>query len=316
MHRCRVPNPLIASIPSIIAVCIVLCLPAPSPAAPDKLAPIRIVSYNVRNYALRPIADPRAPRKPKGEREIAALLTILESLKPDILGLCEIGSEEDLKDLQQRLKNAGTDLPHSEYVNGVDRARHLALLSRYPIVKRDSQAELYYISDDTRLPMQRGMLDVTVQINADYHLRLLGLHLKSQRETTDAEQAMMRRQEAHLVRLRVDSILKNSPEENLLVYGDLNESRDQPGVREIKGALGSPRALRDLPLADASGEKWTYYYEPADEYSRIDFALASAGLMPEIRLKLSGIYGAEGWDVASDHRPLFIFLVPQNEPAP
>lgn len=276
---------------------------------------VKFVAYNLHNYALQSSTE-RNASPPKSEREILQMLKILAELKPDILGVCEMGSEEDLADLQRRLEALGLSLPHHEWVQGADPSRHLALLSRFPIIARQSRTDLRYPLDLVMRPIQRGILDVTVQIEPNYSLRLLGLHLKSRREVEDAEQALMRRHEAHLVRLHLNEILNADPKTNLLVYGDCNESKEEPGLREIKGAPGQPNALRELPLADDAGEKWTYYYEPADEYSRIDFAFASAELMPEVILKRSGIYPGRDWSEASDHRPLFVSLKPVDQPAP
>lgn len=274
--------------------------------------PVRFVAYNLHNYALRPSPEDKAAA-PKGEREISTLVKILTELKPDILGVCEMGTKEDLGDLQSRLRAAGLDLAHSEWVAGSDKVRHLALLSRYPIVARNSLGALSYQLDEMQFPVQRGLLDVTVQITETYQLRLAGIHLKSQRESLEAQQNLMRREEAHVVRLKLNEILTANPQENLLVYGDCNETRDQPGIREIKGAAGTVLGMRDFTLADSSGEKWTYYYEPADEYSRIDYALASGGVLPEILQKQSGIYSSNDWKQASDHRPLLVVLTPEEK---
>jgi endonuclease/exonuclease/phosphatase family metal-dependent hydrolase len=291
-----------------LLLAISVCAIAPS----NSQEPVRFVAYNLHNYALQPSTEDRAS-PPKGEREIASMMQILAKAKPDILGVCEMGSKTDLADFQNRLKAAGVDLPNSEWVEGNDKVRHLALLTRFPIASKNSISTLNYQLDEMQFPVQRGLLDVTVQVSETYQLRFVGLHLKSQRETLEAEQNLMRREEAHVVRLRLDAILAETPNVNLLVYGDCNEPKDQPGIREMKGTLGSSNALRDFHLADSAGEKWTYYFEPADEYSRIDYALASIGLMPEIIQKLSGIPTGPEWKLASDHRPLLVVIDPREK---
>jgi endonuclease/exonuclease/phosphatase family metal-dependent hydrolase len=270
---------------------------------------IRIVAYNVRNYRLQASGEKRGTAA-KPEREIEALVKILQHLKPDVLGICEMGQRQDLADLQRRLKLAGIDLPHQEWVDGPDADRHLALLSRFPIAQRDSQTRLYYRLDTAQLPVQRGILDVTLAINPHYQLRMVGLHLKSQREVAEGDQALMRRNEAHVVRNYLDQVLQKQPLVNLLVYGDLNETKDQPGIRELKGAEASQGILRDIPLADEVGDRWTYFYEPADEYARIDYLLASAGVVHELRPRQSFIYRGSDWSMASDHRPLALTILP------
>ncbi len=298
---------------SLRAACLALLLVGNAAFGEDKPIGVQVkfVSYNLHNYILRPEAGSSTPAK--SEREISRMVKILAELKPDIIGLEEMGTEEDLTDLQERLRAAGINLPEREWVGGPDPVRHVALLSRFPIASRNSRPSLTYQLDNAHLPMQRGLLDVTLQVEPGYQLRLIGLHLKSQREVEDADQALMRREEAHLARLHVEQILTTTPQTNLLLFGDLNESRDQPGVRELKGPIGQPTSLRELGLEDTNGARWTYYHEPSDTYSHIDYAMASPGLVPELRLKLSGVYGGRDWSEASDHRPIFLTLVPVEQ---
>jgi endonuclease/exonuclease/phosphatase family metal-dependent hydrolase len=189
-------------------------------------------------------------------------------------------------------------------VTGDDPVRHLALLSRFPIIARQPVTTLRYLLDDNEFPVQRGFLDVVVSVTPNYSLRLVGAHLKSRRDVPEADQALMRRNEAHLLRQHVDGLLAAAPGTNLLVYGDFNDTRDQPGVKAIKGLRGSLAALTEIAAEDDSGERWTYYYPEADEYSRIDFLLASPALLPEVREPQSFLYSGKDWSKASDHRPV------------
>ncbi len=204
---------------------------APAPPKPEQS--IRFVAYNLHNYRLAPAGD--GATHAKSEREIVALLEMLKHLNPEVLGVCEMGAESDLADLQKRLRTAGVDLPHTEWVQAADSVRHLALLSRFEIISRQSVRDVRYIMDDQIFPVQRGFLDVTVQVNPHYQLRLVGAHLKSQRDVAEGDQSLMRRNEAHLLRGHLDRILTARPNENLEVYGDFNETKEQPGHREIYG---------------------------------------------------------------------------------
>ncbi|MDB6135521.1 MAG: Endonuclease/Exonuclease/phosphatase family protein [Verrucomicrobiales bacterium] len=267
---------------------------------------IRFTAWNLKNYVH--VAGPPpagSTEKPKARREVIAVAAMLGTLQPDILGVCEMGTSADLAALQAELKKAGTDLPHSEWVAGPDPSRHLALLSRFPITARQPATQLRYMLDDSQFPVQRGFLDVTVQPAPDYTLRLVGAHLKSRLDVPDADQELMRRNEAHLLRQYVDSTLTAAPETNLLVYGDFNDTRDQPTVKAVKGVRGAAAALTEIAAADDSGQRWTFYYPEGDVYSRIDFLLASAGLMPEVRKGHAFLPGGGGvWSRGSDHRPV------------
>jgi endonuclease/exonuclease/phosphatase family metal-dependent hydrolase len=224
--------------------------------------------------------------------------------------VCEIGGAEDVTALQQRLKAAGLDLPHSELVLAADDERRLALLSRFPIVARQSQARLSYLLDDTRLPVQRGFLDVTLQITESYRLRCLGAHLKSRRGVPEANEGLMRRNEAHLLRRYAEDILTRDPDVNLLVYGDFNDTREQAAIRAVQGMRGSDLFLTPLAAEDDRGERWTHYFQETDTYSRFDYLLASRALLPETDPKQYRIPSGPDWSGASDHRPVSMVLTP------
>lgn len=267
---------------------------------------IRFTAWNLKNFVH--VAGPPpagSTEKPKARREVMAVAAMLGTLQPDILGVCEMGTSADLAALQTELKKAGADLPYSEWVAASDPSRHLALLSRFPITARQPATQLRYVLDDSQFPVQRGFLDVTVQPAPDYTLRLVGVHLKSRLDVPEGDQELMRRNEAHLLRQYVDSILIAAPETNLLVYGDFNDTRDQPTVKAVKGVRGAAAALTEIAAADDSGGRWTFYYPEGDVYSRIDFLLASAGLMPEVRKGHAFLPGGGGgWSRGSDHRPV------------
>lgn len=289
-------------------------VPAPvPPAAPEAKTEIRFTAWNLRNYLYTTTPPPEGSSdRTKPVREQETILSILLELRPDILGVCEMGSPADLAHLQEKLKTAGLDLPHAEHVQGDDPVRHVALLSRFPITYRQPVTDQRYLLDNNEFPVQRGFLDVTVTVNPDYQLRLVGTHLKSRRDVPEADQALMRRNEAHLLRQHLDAILTAAPLTNLLVYGDFNDTRDQPGVKAVKGLRGSTAALTEISAADASGERWTYYYPEADEYSRLDFLLASPALLPEVREPQSFLYSGKNWLQASDHRPVTTVIHPDD----
>jgi len=245
---------------------------------------------------------------PKPESEIAALVAMVKRIRPDVLGVVEIGDETMLADFQGRLSAAGMDFSHSEWVASPESGRHIALLSRFPIVARNSMPDVAFELDGRLQRMGRGILDATLQVAPDYQLRLVGVHLKSRRVVPAFDEKKFRAREAQLVRKHLDAIFKAAPSVNLLLFGDLNDTKNESPVREIQGVAGSRTAMRDLPLRDAQGLVWTHFWQEADVYSRIDYLLASPGLWPELNLSRSGIGGGREWRRASDHRPLYTTL--------
>jgi hypothetical protein len=98
--------------------------------------PLVFCSYNLENYtdAKPPSETSRFGLKAKPEKEIGVLVKIVTEISPDVLGVCEMGSPERLAEFRARLAKAGIELPHTEFVAAADEDRHLALLSRFPIV--------------------------------------------------------------------------------------------------------------------------------------------------------------------------------------
>jgi len=279
--------------------------------AQTQTEPLRFVAYNLENYTRQDrvsgegTVETRA--KPEANRDVIA--GILAESRPDVIGVCEMGDLGDVEDLRARLAARGVHYPHMEWVDAADPDRHLTLLSRLPIVSRQSQRDLVYTLGELELPVLRGILDVTIQAG-EYRLRFIGCHLKSKRETLVADEALMRRNEAHLVRKHVESILADDPRANLLVYGDFNADRQDASIRAIQGMAGAANYLSALRVEDSRGLAWTHFWDAADSYSRIDFLFASPGLVKEIDLPRCRILDRADWEQASDHRPLLATLNP------
>jgi endonuclease/exonuclease/phosphatase family metal-dependent hydrolase len=275
---------------------------------------IVVASYNVENYLLVDRRKDGVAIKdaPKPEQEIIAVVKVLGRIQADIVGLMEMGDESMLDDLQRRLKAAGLDYSYREWVKGADEQRHTCLLSKFPIVERNSRDDVLLELDGKTLRMNRGILDVTVQVNPEYRLRLVGAHLKSRRAVPDYDQALLRAKEAWSLREHVDEILAAAPDTNLLLFGDLNDTKNEYPIREIIGWKGAPNYMMDLLLRDSRGEHWTYYWKAADEYSRVDYLLVSPALAEEVIPQKCGIDDSPFWNEASDHRAIYAVIFAED----
>ena len=189
---------------------------------------------------------------PKPEKEIDALVGLIARQKPDILGVCEIGKEADLEDLQKRLKSVGIDLPYSEHTGGRDQTRHLGLLSRFPITDTNSQSDLSYEMEGRNWVISRGILDATVDIKGT-PLRLLGVHLKSKRPIPEADQDLIRQNEARLLRDHADSILNEDLGTLLLAYGDFNDTIGSKTLSIARGRRNAKKTHAGLLLQGLTG---------------------------------------------------------------
>ena len=279
--------------------------------------PIEVVFYNLKNYLAmdRRVNGELKLNAPKPEKEIDPLIEAIAHIKPDILGVCEIGAPDYLKDFQERLQKAGVKLPHTELVrakSGYD--RNLALLSRFPIVETNSRDDYTYRIYEEKFPFQRGVLDATIEVNSGYRLRCILLHLKSKRQVPEADESEMRLNEAHLARSHLDKVFRESPDANVLVLGDLNDYRHEAPVKALQGYFGGRGYLSTVMLSDQYGFRWTHHWSVADSYSRFDYALVSRGVTKEIDRRKSYIHHWPNWDRASDHRPLVLSVTPTDKP--
>ena len=163
---------------------------------------VKFAHYNVENYLeMNRREGGEAVLRPKPEREKATLIRIIKDIHPDILGVAEMGPPDQFDEFQQRLKDSGLEFPFTEYVSGADQERHLALLSRLPIVERHSEKDPFFDLNGQKEPVERGFLDVTIAVNPAFRLRMVGAHLKSKLVVPSGE-ALLRRNEARLLRRR------------------------------------------------------------------------------------------------------------------
>lgn len=276
--------------------------------AADRKKPDSLVfcAYNVKNWLLMDRFENGVPSKnstkPAAEKE--AVIATIKAIQPDVLGLSEIGTAEDLAEIQTLLKEAGITLPHSELAQGGDPTRRLGLLSRFPIASRQSLTDLTYELDGQTVPVQRGFLDVTLQPAKDVSLRFIGVHLKSMREIPQMDQALMRRNEAALLRNHLDSILAKDPKSAILIYGDFNEHRHEVPITTLQGSRTSLAFMEDIRVRDSHGLTWTHFWNIADSYSRLDYFFVSREMRRRIDLGGSYIHDSPTFEDASDHRPI------------
>ena len=277
-------------------------------------APVVVASYNVENYISMPRminGHMRTAGKPESEKVTVA--KIISEIHPDIIGVMEMGDTRQFNDFQRHLHDIGLDYIYTEYVQGFDPKRHIVLLSQFPIVARNSQSMIPFQINGTTAYSPRGILDVTLQLQPDYQLRVIALHLKSKVNDGPYDSTALREAEAHNLRRYVASILTDHPEVHLLVMGDLNDLKNSPTIFQILGKPEWSDSLQALTLADDRGETWTEYWEKANVYSGIDYMMVSKSLEKSIQRDHSGIARPAFWNEASDHCAIFTTLVPKTE---
>lgn len=261
-----------------------------------------VAAYNLENWLLMERHGHTNSPKPVAERE--AVTKVLAGIRPDVLGVEEMGSTNELADLRIRLEAQGLKYPHTEWIQGADPTRHVALLSRFPIVERNSHTNDTYTLNNHPMGIERGILDVRIQVNPTYSFRALVVHLKSKRHTDIGDQEYMRHEEAKLLHKEIEAILAQDPNENFIIMGDFNDTPQSPAISELTGT--NNHGLFVLHPRDSHGfdttHFWKFQKDPSNRWSRIDYIIASPGMSNEFVTGSAHIADPHGWLDASDHR--------------
>jgi endonuclease/exonuclease/phosphatase family metal-dependent hydrolase len=279
---------------------------------------ISVMSFNVWNYFVK--GEKSYPIKDEYSRN--AVAATIANADPDIIMLSEIGGEKSVKDLSGRLSKLGLNYKYLNVMHGCDSWRHLGILAKLSPVTVDKQTELTYKIHPKKMPsgtldtvpVQRGFFHLIFK-KGKYKLHIISAHLKAKLFNSRYNQTDMRRSEARLLRYLVDDILKKNPDANLLVVGDFNDSCNSNPLKLLRGDTlkQSKRKLTDLKLYDRWHNSWTHWWHSEDSYSRIDYALASSGLIKEVDFSKSRIiHIPKLWNTASDHRPLMTVITAKD----
>ena len=271
-----------------------------------------VATYNVENY-LDVKTDSREVKPPEAR---AKVVSNIAEMKPDVVGFQEMGSTNAFLELRASLKAAGQDYPHWEHVSGWDTNIHVALLSKFPITARRPHTTESYLLNGRRLHVSRGFLEADIRTPSGYSFTVFVAHLKSRRQVAEADESEMRVQEAHILRGKIDARMKANPRGNLLVIGDLNDTKATKSTRAIigrgNGALIDTRPAErngdsvkpKNPRWDPSNITWTHFYGKEDSYSRIDYILVNRAMAGEWNKEGTYVFTTANWGLASDHRPI------------
>ncbi|MBI3721638.1 MAG: endonuclease/exonuclease/phosphatase family protein [Fimbriimonas ginsengisoli] len=271
-----------------------------------------IATYNVENFLAADVAGRRA--KPLEAK--AKVAEMLLALRADVVALQEMGNTNVLLELRERLRGGGLEYPHWEHITGRDTNIHVAVLSRFPFTARRPHTNESFLLDGKRFLVSRGFVELDVEVAPRYRFTLIAAHLKSKRPVPDADQAELRENEARLLREALAARLKADPDVNLVVLGDLNDTRDSKAVHAVvgrgkaalvdtrpteRGGVSAPSRIAGYSPHDVA---WTYHYGKEDSYTRIDYILLSRGMAREWDREGTFILTVPFWGEASDHRPI------------
>ena len=276
---------------------------------------LTVATYNLEFYVDRPTLS----YEPKPESARAIIRESIRAINPDVIALQEIGTTNSLLELRSALKKEGLDFPHWQHVGAWDTNLHVAFLSKHPFTAVRHHTNENYLHRGRRFHVLRGFGEVEVEFE-NRRITLITGHLKSKRQSPEADQELLRLEEATLLREKIDQHLGINPNRDLIVLGDFN---DGIGTRVYSTLIGKGRnRLFDTQPHEKNGDsmpnqnpqyeprriRWTHYYAKEDLYSRIDMVLLSPSLRHFYRPEQSYVLALKNWGAASDHRPICVKL--------
>jgi endonuclease/exonuclease/phosphatase family metal-dependent hydrolase len=272
-----------------------------------------VATYNLEFYVDRPTLS----YEPKPESARAIIRESIRTLNPDVIALQEIGSTNALLELRATLKREGLDFPHWQHVSAWDTNLHVAFFSKYPFTAVRHHTKEHYLHRGRRYHVLRGFGEVEVEFE-ERRITLVTAHLKSKRQSPEADQELLRLEEANLLREKIDHHLATN--RHLIVLGDFNDGVGTPVYSTLIGK-GRNRLFDTQPY-EKNGDSmpnpnprfeprrilWTHFYAKEELYSRIDMVLLSPSLRRFYRPEQSYVLALENWGAASDHRPVCVQL--------
>jgi endonuclease/exonuclease/phosphatase family metal-dependent hydrolase len=246
----------------------------------------------------------------------AAVAEVVANINADVIVLTEVGDQRDVQELNAAIVGRGVNYPHVEVCACTDTAtqQHVAVLSRFPltgVLRAIPGREGYFrelddadSEDDTGI--SKGMM-----VNFDFNGRnfqLYGLHLASERGGNEQDQQRI----AQASIIRRHSLPAINAGAFVIITGDLNDGRNEPALRRIRGLDDIWPDL--IETGDFSffrntdpGSRWTYEFQ--GERNQIDHILLgpsirdivnSGGIRPRVPDQTNRR--------ASDHRPFVLTL--------
>jgi endonuclease/exonuclease/phosphatase family metal-dependent hydrolase len=288
-------------------LCAFLCLLAAVPTGAETLT---IATYNIENYTPANRLTEAGYRKdyPKPEAEKTALRAVIRALNADVLVIQEMGPAPYLEELRRDLKADGMDYPHRALAAAADADRHLAILSKRPLLGVTTHTDLQFKYLEGPETVKRGLLEATIATAAG-DVTLFAVHLKSRYTDRPDDPLSAKRRAGEATAIR-DCVLKRFPvpaTARFLILGDCNDGRTSKAATFLQ-KRGKTEIAKLLPAADSRGEWWTHAFRREESYSPVDHILVSPLLRGAVQNGAARIYDGPHVSEASDHRPVVVVL--------
>jgi endonuclease/exonuclease/phosphatase family metal-dependent hydrolase len=272
-------------------------------------ADLRIATYNINNYLVmdRHVGARWRPSYPKPESEKLIVRQIIQSVAPDILVLQEMGPLDFLEELRSDLERDGVLYNYAVHMRGLDKDRHVAVLSKLPPIDVVKHNDLDFKYFEDRELVKRGLLELSFDLGEGEMFQIFALHLKSRYTDNkqDLDSAQRRVREAEACRNRIIERTYDRGKDNFLIVGDFNDHPVSAPMRRFY-RRGDLEIGSLVPAVDSRGELWTYFYEKESSYDAIDGFVASPLMQSHIKVGRAHIVDSAGALMGSDHRMVYL----------
>ena len=192
---------------------------------------------------------------------------------PDVLGLCEIENKAVIELLVAKLKPLGRDyrIVHqdSPSARGID----CGLIYDAKILKLTDPPKFHAIEGQNT----RDVIEAKLQVG-EQRFTVMVNHWPSQRSPEPA-----REQVGRTIRKRLDQLLKDKPDADIVLIGDFNAQPDAPSISKALRTWGDPKKLQPgvffnsmWPL-HAGKTEGTYVYN--NRWEVLDQVILSPGML-------------------------------------
>ena len=223
-------------------------------------------------------------RQEKFEKACEQVAKHIKEIDADVIGLTEIGNEQDLKIFSQKLKDIGVDYAYSEICNSLDTitGQHVAVLSRFPLTLEEDQIggrAMYFTEADRdackSAIIKKGM-HVKVQVE-EKKIDIFLVHFKSERGGFEEDE--QRLAQVEILRRKLIPLL-NEENRLVVVMGDLNSEKRHESILKLRGFDDiHPELIQtgDDNYFENFDVRWTYNYK--GQMEQIDHILLSDSFM-------------------------------------
>jgi endonuclease/exonuclease/phosphatase family metal-dependent hydrolase len=278
--------------------------------------PIKILTWNLEHF-VDPYDDPYVQAQQDDQPQVKSMETLkllgeaLARMDADVMVFEEVEGDRAVKLLIDSFL-PGNDYKYYASVPSKEWYQNVVVVSRFPIGEIISLREVEIYNDhlDKRENKYNSrLMGVEIMPSEDYKLFVVGLHLKA---GGDPEDPIWRTEQIKAIKEMMAGELKEDPNLNIIVTGDLNLTPDSSEYEYLVRA-------EPVKLIDPAEQWGLPFTHPSDNpRRRIDHILLNDNISPEYvadSISVARPLAQEDLAKISDHLPVVLSIVPKDAEA-